>query len=115
MNYTANWNYPTNVKVGRGRIAELADLCRSLGMQAPLLITDPGLAALPMVQNVVDDVQRAGLRCGIFSGIKANPTGDNVTAGVDYYKQHDHDGVIAFGGGSALDAGQGSCPYDWPE
>ncbi len=104
MNYTANWNYPTNVKVGRGRIAELPDLCRSLGMQAPLLITDPGLAAVPMVQKAVDDVQGTGLRCGMFSGIKANPTGDNVTAGVDYYRQHAHDGVIAFGGGSALDA-----------
>lgn len=104
MNYTANWNYPTNVKVGRGRIAELADLCKSMGMQAPLLITDPGLAALPMVQNVVDDIQRAGLRCAIFSAIKSNPTEGNVTAGVDYYRQHDHDGVIAFGGGSALDA-----------
>ena len=104
MNYTANWNYPTNVKVGPGRIAELADLCRSLGIRAPLLITDPGLAALPMVQKVVGDVQGAGLQCGLFSGIKANPTGDNVTDGVNFYKQHTHDGVIAFGGGSALDA-----------
>lgn len=104
MTYTANWNYPTNVKVGRGRISELAGLCKAMGMQAPLLITDPGLAALPMVTKVVSDVRGAGLKCGLFSGIKANPTGDNVTDGVDYYKQHNHDGVIAFGGGSALDA-----------
>ena len=104
MNYTANWNYPTNVKVGPGRIAELADLCKSLGMRAPLLITDPGLATLPMVQKAVDHVQGSGLQCGLFSGIKANPTGDNVTDGVNFYKQHGHDGVIAFGGGSALDA-----------
>jgi len=104
LTYSANWNYPTNIRVGAGRINELADLCQTLSMQSPLLITDPGLAALPMVQKVVDDVKAAGLACGLFSGIKANPTGDNVQAGVDCYKNNKHDGVIAFGGGSALDA-----------
>lgn len=104
MNYTANWNYPTNIKVGPGRIKELADLCTSLSMKAPLLITDPGIAGLPMFRRVLDDVRGAGLRCGEFSAIKANPTGDNVQAGVDYYREQGHDSVIAFGGGSALDA-----------
>lgn len=104
MTYTVNWNYPTNVKVGAGRILELAELCTAMGMKAPLLITDPGLAALPMVEKVVADVTAAGLRCGLFSAIKANPTGQNVQDGVDDYKGHGHDGVIAFGGGSALDA-----------
>ncbi len=104
MTYTANWNYPTNVKVGAGRISELSELCTAMGMQAPLLITDPGLATLPMVEKVVADVTAAGLPCRLFSAIKANPTGKNVQDGVDYYKDHGHDGVIAFGGGSALDA-----------
>jgi alcohol dehydrogenase class IV len=104
MSYSANWNYPTNVKVGAGRVGELAELCKSMGMQAPLLITDPGLAALPILQNVVANVNSAGLRCGLFSGIKANPTGENVDDGTAYYREHNHDGVIAFGGGSALDA-----------
>ncbi|MCU7816661.1 MAG: iron-containing alcohol dehydrogenase [Candidatus Thiodiazotropha sp. (ex Rostrolucina anterorostrata)] len=104
MTYTANWNYPTNVKVGQGRISELTELCTKMGMQSPLLITDPGLAALPMVAKVVNDVRDAGLKCNLFSGIKTNPTGENVQAGVDYYKQNGHDGVIGFGGGSALDA-----------
>lgn len=104
MNYTANWNYPTNVRVGAGRISELAELCQAIGMHAPLLITDPGIAALPMLQKVVDDINGEGLRCGLFSAVKANPTGANVEAGVEYYQENDHDGVIAFGGGSALDA-----------
>lgn len=104
MEYTANWNYPTNVKVGVGRIVELADICKTMGMQAPLLVTDPGLAVLPMVVKVVADLTAAGLPCGLFSAIKANPTGKNVQDGVGYYKDHGHDGVIAFGGGSALDA-----------
>jgi len=104
MTYSANWNYPTNVKVGAGRIKELAGLCKSMGMQSPLLITDPGLAALPMVKAVVDDLIQSALNCGLFSGIKANPTGENVDDGTAYYREHNHDGVIAFGGGSALDA-----------
>jgi alcohol dehydrogenase class IV len=104
MSFSANWNYPTNMKVGAGRVKELAGLCKSLGMQAPLLITDPGLAALPMLKAVVDDLNASDLRCGLFSGIKANPTGENVDDGTAYYREHNHDGVIAFGGGSALDA-----------
>lgn len=104
MNLSANWNYPTNIRAGAGRINELADLCKKMGMHAPLLITDPGLAALPMIQQVIDMVNASGLKCGLFSSIKANPTGANVDDGVDYYRQHNHDGVIAFGGGSALDA-----------
>lgn len=106
MTYSANWNYPTNIKVGPGRISELAELCKSMGMQSPLLITDPGLAALPMVQAVVDDLNAAGLSCGLFSTIQANPTGQNVDDGTAYYLEHKHDGVVAFGGGSALDAGK---------
>ena len=104
MTFSANWNYPTQIKVGAGRIAELADQCKAMGMQSPLLITDPGLAALPMPRQVVDDLNQAGLGCGLFADIKANPTGENVEAGVAYYRKHHHDGVIAFGGGSALDA-----------
>lgn len=104
MTYSANWNYPTNVRVGAGRVSELAGLCQSMGMSAPLVITDPGLAALPMFEKVIGEINSAGLRCGVFSGIKANPTGENVDEGTTYYRHHDHDGVIAFGGGSALDA-----------
>jgi alcohol dehydrogenase class IV len=104
VTFSANWNYPTNIRAGAGRINELADLCKQMGMQAPLLFTDPGLAGLPMIQQVVDMVNASGLKCGLFSNIKANPTGENVDDGVDYYRQHQHDGIIAFGGGSALDA-----------
>jgi alcohol dehydrogenase class IV len=106
MSYSANWNYPTNIRVGAGRINELADLCKDMGMAAPLLVTDPGLAALPMLQAVVEDLNTAGLNCGLFSGIQANPTGDNVAGGTAFFLDNNYDGVIAFGGGSALDAGK---------
>lgn len=103
-NLSGNWNYPNAIRAGAGRIAELADCCKQLGMSAPLLITDPGLAELPMVSAAVQQCRAAGLNCGLFSHIKANPNGDNVMAGVAAYKAGNHDGVIAFGGGSGLDA-----------
>lgn len=103
-NLTANWNYPNSILTGSRRINELAETCKSLKMRAPLLITDPGLAALPMIGEAVDSCNESGLRCGLFSNIQGNPTGKNVEDGVAAYKAGKYDGVIAFGGGSALDA-----------
>jgi alcohol dehydrogenase class IV len=101
---TGNWNYPTKMIVGPGRIAKLGDACRSLGMERPLLVTDPGIAALPMVVEAIALCEHAGLSVGLFSEVKGNPVGRNVEDGVHFYREGDHDGVIAFGGGSALDA-----------
>lgn len=103
-NLTANWNYPNSILAGSGRISELAETCKNLNIKAPLLITDPGLADLPMVGEAVNSCIKSGLRCGLFSNIQGNPTGKNVEDGVSAYKAGKYDGVIAFGGGSALDA-----------
>jgi alcohol dehydrogenase class IV len=100
----ANWNYPTAMRIGAGRINELATACIEMGMRAPLLITDPGLAGLPMVSNIVANCRQAGLAIAVFSDIKPNPTGTNVENGIAAYRAGNHDGVIAFGGGSGLDA-----------
>jgi len=100
----ANWNYPTKMRVGAGRIAELATACKDLGMKAPLLVTDPGLAGSLLVGNALQDCLGSGLKVGVFSQIKANPTGENIHDGVNAYHTGSHDGVIAFGGGSGLDA-----------
>ena len=99
-----NWNYPTAIRFGAGRITELADACRELGMSQPLLVTDPGLVDLPIVQNAVKVCIDAGLRCRVFSDVQGNPVETNVQAGVQAYRSGKHDGVIAFGGGSGLDA-----------
>lgn len=104
--YRMNWNYPTAIRVGAGRLAELPDACRELGMHAPLLVTDPGLAGLPMVEQALAECRAFGLRPGLFSAIKGNPTARNVSEGVAAFRSGRHDGVIAFGGGSALDAGK---------
>lgn len=102
----ANWNYPTNIKVGAGRIGELPALCRTLAIRSPLVFTDPVLAGLPMIDQVRQLLRGAGLQPGLFSSIRSNPTGENVDEGVAYYRDNGHDGIIAIGGGSALDAGK---------
>ncbi len=101
---SGNWNYPTKMIVGPGRISELANACRSLGMTRPLLITDPGIAGLPMIADALAANKAAGLPTGLFSEVKGNPVGRNVEDGVRAYRDGGHDGVIAFGGGSGLDA-----------
>ena len=101
-----NWNYPTKVKFGAGRIAELPDACKELGMKRPLIVTDPGLAALPMIKDAVAACEKAGLGVAVFSDIKSNPNGKNVEDGLKVLRAGKHDGVVAFGGGSALDAGK---------
>jgi len=106
MELKGSWNYPTAIRFGAGRIAELPQVCREMGMQAPLLVTDPGLAALPMVANALERCRNAGLRCDLFADVQGNPVEANVNAGVDAFRAGRHDGVIALGGGSALDVGK---------
>ncbi len=104
--FNANWHYPTSIWVGIGRINELTCACQELAMKKPLLITDPFLAKLELVNNALTILAEQGISCQLFSAIKANPCGDNITAGVKAFLQGEHDGVIALGGGSALDAGK---------
>jgi alcohol dehydrogenase class IV len=98
----ANWNYPTTVWAGPGRIRELPAACARLGIKRPLLVTDEGLRDAPMVRAALALVPGTGL----FAGVRGNPVAANIEAGLDAYRKGGHDGVIAFGGGSALDAGK---------
>jgi alcohol dehydrogenase class IV len=99
-----NWGYPTKMRFGVGRISELPEACKELGFKCPLLATDPGLAKLPMVQDAIARNAAAGLPTGLFSDIKSNPVSKNVADGLKVFREGKHDGIIAFGGGSALDA-----------
>jgi hypothetical protein len=90
--------------MGCGRIAELAAACDELSINNPMIVTDAALAKLDILQQASAAVTQAGKQNSVFSEVKPNPNGENVAQGVNYYKQHQHDGVIAFGGGSALDA-----------
>ncbi|MCP3951316.1 MAG: iron-containing alcohol dehydrogenase [Desulfobacterales bacterium] len=106
MELAGNWNYPTAIRFGAGRIKELPEACREMGMARPLLVTDSGLAGLPMIQTALDSCCTAGLGCKLFADVQGNPVEANVTGGVAAFRDGDHDGVIAFGGGSALDVGK---------
>jgi alcohol dehydrogenase class IV len=98
-----NWSYPTTVRFGAGRIAELPDACAALGIARPLLITDPGLAGHAVGERALA-LTRAALPVALFADVRPNPTGADVAAGVEALRRGGHDGVIALGGGSALDA-----------
>lgn len=101
-----NWSFPAPIRFGAGRISELPRACLELGIRRPLLVTDPGLAALPMVSDAVEACVQAGLACAVFSEVRPNPVEANVHEGVRALRDGDHDGIIAFGGGSALDTGK---------
>ncbi len=103
---TANWSYPTAIRFGAGRIRELPEACAAAGIKRPLLVTDRGLAELPVTSLALDILEDAGLGRGLFSEVDPNPNEANLAAGVMAYKAGNHDGVIAFGGGSGLDLGK---------
>lgn len=99
-----NWNFPTAIWFGNGRITEIVDACKQLNVQNPLFVTDEGLVNLEIVKTTTGILKSAGINFNIYSNVQGNPTGKNVTDGVSFYTEKDHDGVIAFGGGSAMDA-----------
>ncbi|MBU3258754.1 iron-containing alcohol dehydrogenase [Roseovarius sp. PS-C2] len=106
MTLTANWSYPAAIRFGAGRISELADACTQSGISKPLLVTDKGLASLPITGQALDILRKAGLDAAMFSEVDPNPNENNLAAGIAAYKAGGHDGVIAFGGGSGLDLGK---------
>ncbi len=101
-----NWNYPTSVKFGAGRIAELPALCRAQGITRPLLVTDSGLATAAITTAALASLRDAGLGSALFGDARPNPVEANLDAGVTAYRAGGHDGVVAFGGGSGLDMGK---------
>ncbi|MDT0684214.1 iron-containing alcohol dehydrogenase [Roseicyclus sp. F158] len=106
MSPTANWSYPTSIRFGAGRIAELPGACTAAGITRPLLVTDKGLAGLEITERALEILDTAGLGRAIFSEVDPNPNEKNLAAGVKAYRDGGHDGVIAFGGGSGLDLGK---------
>ena len=106
MQLTGNWSYPTSIRFGAGRINEIADACKTAGMSKPLLVTDRGLANLPITQDTLALLDEAGLGRAMFSEVDPNPNEKNLEQGLKTFNDGGHDGVIAFGGGSGLDLGK---------
>jgi alcohol dehydrogenase len=82
------------------------EACQAAGIRRPLLVTDAGLARLPMVAKLLGTLKEGGLDARIFPDVRPNPVAANVEAGVEVLRAGGHDGVIAVGGGSALDTGK---------
>ena len=106
MTLRANWNYPTSIRFGAGRISELAEACLASGIRKPLLVTDAGLANAPITTDALASLRAAGLDAELFADLKPNPVEANLNAGLLAYRDGGHDGVVAFGGGSGLDTGK---------
>ncbi|SMY08604.1 iron-containing alcohol dehydrogenase [Flavimaricola marinus] len=106
MSITANWSYPTAIKFGAGRIAELPAACAQAGITRPLLVTDRGLAGMEITTRALDILEAAGLGRALFSEVDPNPNELNLAVGLAAYRAGGHDGVVAFGGGSGLDLGK---------
>ena len=101
-----NWNYPTTVWVGENRIKDLVIACTSLGINKPLFVTDKDLIHLPFIKEIISELKEKFKKLKFFSNFSGNPVGENVDDGVNEFKKNDCDGVIAIGGGSALDVGK---------
>ena len=103
----SNWNYPTTVWTGEDRSADLPEACLIAKINNPLFVTDKDLATLPMTIKTINNLKKVFKHLNVFSNFSGNPFGKNIMEGVELYNNHKCDGVIAFGGGSALDVGKG--------
>ena len=99
-----NWNYPTNIWFGIDRAKQIQEACNQLNVKNPLIVTDPGLLKTPIIDQINSDLSKKTI---VYSEVQGNPTGSNVTNGVKVFLDGNHDGVIAIGGGSGMDAGKG--------
>jgi len=101
-----NWTFPTKVIFGAGRVRDLPKTLGGAGVSRPLVVTDAGIRGLPMIAALEEMLGEADLAATLFSDVKGNPIGANVTDGVAAFRAGGCDGAVAIGGGSALDAGK---------
>ena len=101
-----NWNYPTTVWVGKDRIKDLHIACENLKIKKPLFVSDKDLIELSFIKKIINDLEKNFNKLNIFSNFAGNPIGENVEEGVEKFKKNNCDGMIAIGGGSALDVGK---------
>jgi alcohol dehydrogenase class IV len=98
----SSFSYPTPIHFGPGSRTLAGAHLREHGFKRPLLVTDRGLAALPVLQEFLSHLA-TGLDVGVYSGVYGNPTAQQVMNGAAAFRTHRADSVIGFGGGAALD------------
>ena len=104
-----DWTFPIPIAYGPGRINEISEICQSLSINNPLIVTDKSSQDLPFISQLIDLLNKAGLTSNIFTKISPNPRDDEISVGSSYYKSGDHDAIIAIGGGSAMDGAKAIC------
>ncbi len=98
-----NYNYPTLVRFGKGVIEELGPHLKDNGLKKVLVVTDPGLAKLPLFTTVIELIKKSGIDVATFWDIDKNPVKRNVLAGVDIFRQNQCDSIVGLGGGASMD------------
>ena len=106
MSLISNWSFPTHIKIGPGRLKEIGQCCSDLNIYNPLVVTDKDLGDNEITFNLTNELNFLNLPHSVFSQVDSNPTEKNLIQGIKVLKEGGFDGVIAFGGGSALDLGK---------
>ena len=104
-----DWTIPVPIAFGPGRLVEIGDRCHGIGVKSPMIVTDRGSRDLPFIGQLQEHLAQSGLRSGLFWDISPNPRDDEIGAGCDAFVAGDHDGIVAIGGGSAMDGGKAIC------
>ena len=103
LNKSIDWEFPIPIAYGPGRLNEIAEFCKKSEISKPLIITDKGSKELPFISRLEGLLESASIQNNLFYGISPNPRDDEINAGCNEYRRGNHDGIIAIGGGSALD------------
>lgn len=104
-----DWSFPIPIAYGPGRLSEIGQRCKAMGLLNPLIVTDKGSRGLPFISKLQGYLANAGLSTALFSEISPNPRDDEISIGCNSFRSGNHDAIIAIGGGSAMDGGKAIC------
>ena len=102
----SKWSFPTNINFGCGEIKKISNICNELNLKKPLLVTDRGIILTDIKEIICSCLLSSKINFDIFSDIDSNPSEIHLNNAIKLFKSGKHDGIIAFGGGSALDIGK---------
>ena len=103
LNESIDWEFPIPIAYGPGRLNEIGTFCNKFKISNPLVVTDKGSKELPFINRLAALLENVSIKSQLFCEISPNPRDDEINAGCIAYRKGNHDGIIAIGGGSALD------------